>query len=158
MDVRFQVQTEILRPVAAVFDAVVNPAKLSGYFIKSSTGPLVLGSTVIWKFPEFPVETPVTVTALEPNRRLVLTWSGGQTYDTQVEMTFEPLAAARTLVKIAETGWTPDEGGLKLAQGNCMGWTHMSTSLKAYVEFGINLRAGAFSTELIEKEMGLRAT
>ena len=40
MTLKFQVQLKIRKPAAEVFEAVVNPAKLSGYFIQTSTGPL----------------------------------------------------------------------------------------------------------------------
>ena len=32
--------------------------------------------------------------------------------------------------------------GLKASYDNCGGWMHMSCCLKAYLEYGINLRAG----------------
>ena len=32
MDIKFEVQTRIQKPVEEVFDAVQNPDKLSGYF------------------------------------------------------------------------------------------------------------------------------
>src|SRR6266536_964700 len=68
--------------------------------------------------------------------------SGG--YDTVVEMSFEPLNANETLVKIVEGKWRSTEGGLQGSYGNCQGWTHMSLCLKAYLEYGINLRKGSF--------------
>src|SRR3954469_12006651 len=65
-------------------------------------------------------------------------------YKTTVTMTFEPLEDGRTLVSIAEEGWRETEAGLKASYGNCQGWTQMLCSLKAYLEYGINLREGMF--------------
>ena len=50
MTLEFRVNGRIGRPVAEVFDAVVNPKKLSGYFttIGGVSAPLVEGTTVTW--------------------------------------------------------------------------------------------------------------
>src|SRR6266700_807269 len=46
--------------------------------------------------------------------------------------------------KIVEGKWRSTEGGLQGSYGNCQGWTHMGLCLKAYLEYGINLRKGSF--------------
>jgi hypothetical protein len=46
------------------------------------------------------------------------------------------------MVQIAEEGWRADEEGVKASYGNAGGWMHMACCLKAYLEYGINLRAG----------------
>lgn len=50
MTLEFRVNGRIGKPVAEVFDAVVNPKKLSGYFttIGGASAPLVEGTTVTW--------------------------------------------------------------------------------------------------------------
>jgi uncharacterized protein YndB with AHSA1/START domain len=67
----------------------------------------------------------------------------GAGYDTVVEMSFEPLNPKETLVKIVEGKWRPTVAGLQGSYGNCQGWAHMSMCLKAYLEYGINLRKGS---------------
>ncbi len=47
-------------------------------------------------------------------------------------------------ISITESGWPDNAKGRKAAIGNTMGWTHMACSLKAYLEYGVNLRKGAF--------------
>ena len=62
MELKFQVQTRIQKPVSEVFDAVYNPRKLEGYFTtKSASGPLVEGTTVMWEFAAHPGPFPVHV-------------------------------------------------------------------------------------------------
>ena len=61
MDLKFQVQLKIQRPVAEVFDGVVNPAKLNGYFVQKASGPLREGTTVQWTFAEVPGDHDVVV-------------------------------------------------------------------------------------------------
>jgi uncharacterized protein YndB with AHSA1/START domain len=162
MDLRFTVQTKIQKPVNEVFDAVYNPKKLSSYFTTGGAdGPLDEGKTVLWKFNDIGnkiVSAPVKVQKVVRNRLIRLSWeasegiydaktgsipeSGG--YDTVVEMSFEPLNANETLVKIVEGKWRSTEAGLQGSYGNCQGWSQMTCCLKAYLEYKINLRKGFF--------------
>src|SRR5687768_17361780 len=110
MEPKFQVQLKIRKPVAEVFDAVVNPDKLSGYFVQKSSGPMTPGATVMWKFPELDDEFPVTVGEVVPNERLTFEWEAAETgYNTLVEMLFEPLDADNTMVRVRESGWRPTD-------------------------------------------------
>jgi len=126
-----------------VFEAVVDPAKLSGYFTKAASGRLVEGNTVQWSFAEVPGDFPVKVREVRKDERIVLEWEsqeGG--YDTRVEMLFKPLNGGATMVQIRESGWRETPKGVESSYGNCGGWMHMICCLKAYLEHGINLRAG----------------
>jgi uncharacterized protein YndB with AHSA1/START domain len=80
----------------------------------------------------------VTVREVEAGKRIVLHWGEG----TRVEMSFVPLDAVSTMVQIRESGWPSTDAGFTAAFGNCGGWMHMMTCLKAYAEYGINLREG----------------
>jgi len=141
MELKFQVQLKIRKPPAEVFAAVVDPNKLTGYFVQTTTGPLVQGERVMWSFAEAPTPFPVTVVEVVPNERIVFKWPAAD-YNTRVEMIFAPLDGNETMVKIAESGWRDDEQGRKLSYGNAGGWMHMLACLKGYLEYGINLRAG----------------
>jgi uncharacterized protein YndB with AHSA1/START domain len=141
MELKFQVQTKIMKPVEEVFDAVANPDKLTKYFTKTAT-PLEPGETAIWVFPEFPdMEVEVKVTQLIPKKLIALAWDSAEGgYQTQIEIHFEPYDAKSTLLKIKEWGWKETQKGLNSSYGNCQGWMHMTCCMKAYLEFGINLR------------------
>lgn len=149
MDIKFQVQTKIQKPVATVFDAVYNPQKLSGYFTNGgASAPLDEGTTVEWSFADTPGEEisfPVEVREVVKNERIVLAWqatSAGE--NTRVEMSFEPDGENATIVRISESGWKENQQDLNRSYGNCMGWSQMVSALKAYTEYGINLRKGAY--------------
>jgi uncharacterized protein YndB with AHSA1/START domain len=142
MEVKFQVQLKIRKPPAEVFAAVVDPEKLSGYFLQSASGPLEAGATVMWKFAEVPVAFPVVVQEVVKNERIVFTWPASGGDDIRVEISFTPLDGGATMVAIRESGWPADEKGLAGSHGNAGGWMHMMACLKAYLEYGINLRAG----------------
>lgn len=71
MSLGFSVSGRIGKPVAEVFDAVVNPKKLSGYFttIGGASAPLVAGSGVVWWG-----KVPVEVDEVVKDSRIVLRW------------------------------------------------------------------------------------
>ena len=160
MDLKFRVAARIARPVQEVFEAVADPDKLSNYFTTGGAkGRLETGSTVTWDFADFPGAFPVEVIEVEPDRKIVLEWKanegeppnveGGEmtesNYNTTVTMTFTPLDGdTRTMVEIEEHGWRETEGALKASYGNCQGWAQMLAALKAWVEYGINLREGMY--------------
>jgi uncharacterized protein YndB with AHSA1/START domain len=143
MQPRFEVQLKIQKPIAEVFDAVVNPRKLTGYFTRTASGPLVEGATVMWSFAEVPEEFPLKVRQVVKNERLVLAWEAAEGgYDTTIEMAFKPLEGNATMVQISESGWRDTPEGIKASYDNCGGWMHMMLCLKAYLVHGINLREG----------------
>jgi uncharacterized protein YndB with AHSA1/START domain len=149
MDLKFQIQAKIQKPVAEVFDAVHDAEKLSGYFTTGgASAPLDEGTTVEWAFADNPGDEkfkfPVTVEKLIPNELIVLDWQGAKDHNTRVEFNFEQTGPQETLVKISETGWNETQQDLDGSYGNCSGWTFMLAFLKAYAEYGINLRKGAF--------------
>lgn len=145
----FKVSGRISKPVAEVFEAVVNPDHLSHFFTTGGAkGRLETGSTVTWDFADFPGAFPVRVETVEPNRRIVLHWTANDDapsrHDTTVTMTFEALEDGRTLVSISEEGWRESEKGLKASYGNCEGWAGMLCAMKVWLEHGINLRDGFY--------------
>ncbi|WP_374659656.1 SRPBCC family protein [Phenylobacterium sp.] len=158
MDLTFRVSARIAKPVAEVFEAVVNPAELSRYFTTGGAkGRLETGATVYWDFADFPGAFPVWVKEVIPQKKIVFEWeaSEGQPedgapvtavgYNTIVTMTFEPLDDGRTLVAIEERGWKQTPAGLKASYGNCQGWSQMQCAMKAWLEHGINLREGMYT-------------
>jgi uncharacterized protein YndB with AHSA1/START domain len=149
MKLKFQVQIKIQKPVDDVFDAVYDPEKLSGYFTNGgATGKLDAGTTPEWAFADTPGEEfrfPVVVEETIPNELIVLRWQGTREELNRVEMRFESTGEEETLVQISESGWTVSQEDLDRSYGNCMGWSQMLSALKAYVEYGINLRKGAYT-------------
>lgn len=142
----FTVSLKIRKPVAEVFDAVVDDRRMAGYFIEKASGPLVAGQTVQWKFPELPDFFPVEVIEVTRPERIVLAWAaadgGANGYNTRVEMAFKVLNEGETMVSISEGGWRDTEAGRQASHGNAGGWMHMMCCLKARLEYDINLRAG----------------
>ena len=142
MEPKFQVQLKIRKPVAEVFDAVVNPARLTGYFLQTSSGPLAQGATVSWKFAEVEEPFDVVVSQVVENERITFDWPSEGGGSTRVWMVFVGMDADNTMVQISEGGWPETPESSKASHGNAGGWMHMLACLKGYLEYGINLRAG----------------
>jgi uncharacterized protein YndB with AHSA1/START domain len=151
MDVKLKVSGRIAKPVHEVFEAVVDPAKLSGYFTTGGAkGRLETGANVTWDFADFPGAFPVKVIEVEQNRKIVLQWAAAEgtasaaSGNNTATITFEPLGDGRTLVTITEEGWKETQQGLDACVGNTEGWTGMLCAMKAYLEHGLNLREGFY--------------
>jgi uncharacterized protein YndB with AHSA1/START domain len=64
--------------------------------------------------------------------------------DLLAEIFLTPRAGDTTLVTVTEKSRNNDEAGIKWLMGNTEGWANFLACLKAYLEYGINLRKGAF--------------
>lgn len=137
------VAMQIQKPINEVFEAIVNPEKMTNYFISESTGMMEEGKNLIWKFPEFDFECPVRVGKIEKNKYISYYWENSGK-ELLVEITLSESLNHSTLVSISEKEMENNEVGLKWLSGNSFGWSNFLACLKAYLEFGINLRKGSF--------------
>lgn len=143
---------KMLKPVHEVFEAIIDPAKMSNYFISTSTGKMEAGKIVTWKFPEFDMEFPVRVDKIEKNKSISFRWNAMDGIETLVEITLSSKENNSTFVSITEKSRDNDEAGIKWLKGNTEGWANFLACLKAYLEYGINLRTGAFdASQMPEK-------
>lgn len=131
---------QIQKPIEEVFEGIVNPENMTKYFISESNGKLETGKDVIWKFPEFDDKFPVKEVKTETNRSISFVWDP----DTVVNITLEKLPDNSTVVRVNENGKELNEENLKWALENSGGWANFLACLKAYLEYGIQLRKGAF--------------
>ena len=131
---------QIQKPIEEVFEGIINPEKMTKYFISESSGRLESGKEVIWKFPEFSDKFPVKAIYVEANRSISFVWDP----ETVVTITLENLEDNSTLIKVNENGKEFNEENLKWVLGNTEGWANFLACMKAYLEYGVELRKGAF--------------
>jgi uncharacterized protein YndB with AHSA1/START domain len=134
---------QILKSADIVFEAIVDPLKMKNYFISSGSERMEDGKQIMWQFPEFDMEFPVQVSKIEKDRYISFYWEMDG-IKLLVEITLSPRGSNSTLVTITEKSMKLDEAGIKWLKGNTEGWANFIACLKAYVEYGINLRKGAF--------------
>jgi len=135
---------QIQKPIHEVFEAIVDPAKMTNYFISESDGRIEEGKKLTWHFPEFKTPVPVRIGKIEKDSRISYYWDGANDKETFVEMNLVEKGDADTLVIVTEKSGDNNEAGIKWLKGNTEGWANFLACLKAYLEYGINLRKGAF--------------
>lgn len=131
---------QIQKPIEEVFEGIVNPEKMTNYFISESNGQMETGKELIWKFPEFPVEVPIKDIHIEINSSISYVWDP----ETVVTILLEAQPDKSTVVKVTEDGKPYNEANLRWTIGNTEGWANFLACMKAYLEYGIQLRKGAF--------------
>lgn len=135
-----QATIQIQKPIHEVFENIVDPDKMTRYFIGTSSGRMESGAELIWTFPEFDEKCPVSDIQLISEKLIEFKWDVG----TIVKIELKEQSDKSTLVRVTEDGKENDVAGLKWFAGNTEGWANFLACLKAFSEYGINLRKGAF--------------
>jgi uncharacterized protein YndB with AHSA1/START domain len=132
----------IRKPVAEVFEALVNPDITTKFWFTKGSGRLDAGTQVRWDWEMYNVSVQVTPKIIEPDRRIVIEWPG-YSGPTKVEWVFTPLEDG-AFVTVTETGFTGDGDQLvKYAADSTQGFTLMLAGLKALLEHGVQLNLTA---------------
>ncbi len=123
-----------------VFEAIVNPDHMTQYFISESSGRMESATELTWKFPEFDDEYPVNCINVQTGNSVSFVWDDG----SEVHISLEGQPDGSTVVSIAEGEKTLSDENLKWVIQNTEGWANFLACLKAYLEYGVQLRKGAF--------------
>lgn len=132
-------QMLIRKPVAQVFEAMVDPAITSLFWFSKGSGRLEAGKHVRWDWEMYGVSAEVDVKEVEENRRILVEW-GGPDNPTSIEWTFEPRGDDRTFVVVKNWGFGGDaEKVVAEALDSTGGFSFLLAGLKAFLEHGIEL-------------------
>lgn len=134
---------QIAKPLNEVFEAIVNPDGMTNYFISKSSGRMEEGKSLIWIFPELSDEVPIKVGKIEQDKYVSYYWGEGDK-ELLVEITLVSYKGNATVVTVTEKSMDNNEAGIKWLKGNTEGWANFLACLKAWLEYGIHLRKGAF--------------
>ena len=93
---------------------------------------------IITKSDEEPF--PVNQIRIEKYKMVSFVWDK----DTRVTILLEEQPDGSVVVKVEEDGKEFSEENVQWALQNTEGWANFLAFMKAYVEYGINLRKGAF--------------
>jgi uncharacterized protein YndB with AHSA1/START domain len=129
----------IRRPVVEVFEAFVNPDITTQFWFTKGSGRLEAGKQVQWEWEMYGISIPVTVKAVEPNRRILIEWPGHGN-PTSVEWVFTSLEDGTTFVRITNSGFVGDGDALvKQAMDSTQGFSLVLAGLKAFLEHNVRL-------------------
>jgi uncharacterized protein YndB with AHSA1/START domain len=140
-DIVVKVRERVLKPVAEVFDAFIDPTKMTNYLISGASGPMVAGDTVTWEFSDVGAKVSVDVLEVEVNRKIVYQ-SHALRLPVVTSIEFANDGADICVVSITDSQFPFTEEGVRLALGQNAGWTYTLCCLKAYLQFDVNLRRG----------------
>ena len=131
----------IRRPVAEVFEALIDPEVTTRFWFTRSSGKLEAGKRVRWEWEMYDHSVDVDVDVVEENKRVVMRWpayqGGGH---TTVEWTLTPRRNETTFVGVTNTGFTGDRGAIaKQAVEATGGFALVLAGMKALLEHGIEL-------------------
>jgi uncharacterized protein YndB with AHSA1/START domain len=133
-------QMLIRKPIAQVFEALVDPAVTSRFWFSKGSGRLEAGKQVRWDWEMYGASAEVDVKAIEENRRILIEW-GGPENPTSVEWTFEPRGEDRTFVTVKNWGFHGDaEKTVAAALDSTGGFSFLLAGLKVFLEHGIEPR------------------
>ncbi len=141
VNIDVKVKDKILKPINEVFDAIINPEKLSNFFISRASGPVKVGETITWYFDDVGGQLPVIVKSVKDNELITFDWAASG-IKAQVDIVFTAIDSNSTSVTITEKSFQFDEEGLSKALQQTQGWTDFICSMKAFLYCGINLRNG----------------
>jgi uncharacterized protein YndB with AHSA1/START domain len=129
----------IRRPVAEVFEAMVDPAVTMRFWFSRGSGRMAPGARVRWEWEMYGAGTDVDVKEMEEGRRVAFEWNGPDN-PSQVEWRFEPMGADRTMVSIRNWGFGGDaDAQVRAAVDSAGGYAFVLAGLKAYLEHGVEL-------------------
>src|SRR5690606_28016784 len=109
---------QIQKPINEVFEAIVNPEKITNYFISESSGCMETGKELTWEFGDFPGKFPVKVLEVQSDKSVSFVWDEA----TVVNITLEEQPDKSTVVKVTEGKKDLNEKNLEWCLGNTFGW------------------------------------
>jgi len=65
----------VLKPTDAIFEAIVNPGKLSKFFISRASGPIKKGERIAWFFDDVGGELSVSIKEVIYNTYISFDWA-----------------------------------------------------------------------------------
>lgn len=142
-----KVSVLVRKSVREVFATVTDPVAITKFWLARASGPLELGHTVQWDFmvPGSSVET--TVTGLETDKLITISWSDG----TTVKWIFDPHAFG-THLTVENSGFDGSHMDVvKAALEATQGFTIVLCDLKTLLERGHQMDLSRDKAVLIEE-------
>ena len=132
-------EMQIRRSPAEVFEAFADPAVTAHFWFTSGSGRLAPGARVKWEWAMYGFSVDVEVKAIEPERRIEVSWSAYGDPST-IAWRFTPLPDGTTFVSVANAGFAgSDAEKLKTALDSTEGFAFVLAGAKAWLEHGVAL-------------------
>jgi len=131
-------QMMVRKPVAAVFQAFIDPSITTKFWFTKSSGRLEENKTIKWEWEMYGVSDHIKVKEIILDQKIIIEWDEPV---TTVEFEFTALSESNTYVVIRNYGFSQTgEDLIEAIKNNTGGFTTVLDGLKAYLEFGIALQ------------------
>ena len=134
LKIRFKVAETFAKPVREVFNAFISPEMLKSFFVASTSGPLTPGSIVEWTFRSWQHPFKIHCTEVIQDQTIKFSWG-----ETRVTFMFEAPSLMSSKLTIHCEGWAINQASLDDSYSECEGWRQVLDSLKAKLQYGIDL-------------------
>jgi hypothetical protein len=125
-------------PLARLWQLTTKGPWLSQHFTSSTTGDLDAPGRVALEWG--PTKIPVEVLKAAWEKSTTFLWKAqGVAYATRVTIGFAK-KRRRVLVSVKESGWKAGAAATKSMVEHASGWAHFLGGLKAFAQFGVELR------------------
>ncbi len=126
-------QMMIRKPVAEVFQSLIDPAITRHIWFSRGEAPLDVGKKIRWDWEMYGVHTIAEVKEIEQDKRILIEWNGPEN-PSLVEWRFEAKDDDQTFVTVRNWGFS---GGFEEAINSTEGFTNLLAAMKFYLEHGI---------------------
>lgn len=127
----------IRRPVAEVFEAIVDPAVTTKFWFTHGSGRLDSGKQVRWEWRMYDVSTTVDVSEIVKDKKIVMQWSEPP---TTVVWTFTEMPGDATFIEVRNFGFAGNgDDQVREAIGSTGGFTLVLAGAKAWLEQDLTL-------------------
>lgn len=147
-----KVKTLIRRPVAEVFDAFVDPDKITRFWLRHASGPLRPGEPIEWAFMVPGAKERVSVAHWTENERIEFRWLDGR---LDVDIRFARGVDTDTAVISVEVrGFEDGPDGIPMVINATEGFSLVLSDLKVLMETGRSPNLVADKAALITLDKG----
>ncbi|ESZ25624.1 SRPBCC family protein [Mesorhizobium sp. L2C084A000] len=127
----------IRRPVADVFEAIVDPATTTKFWFTHGSGRLDSGKQVLWEWRMYGVSTTIDVSEIVANEKIVMQWSDPP---TTVVWSFTEMPGGTTFLEVRNFGFAGNgDEQVKEAIDSTGGFTLVLAGAKVWLEQGLTL-------------------
>jgi uncharacterized protein YndB with AHSA1/START domain len=130
----------IRKPANIVFDAIVDPTVTTRFWFTKSSGRLTKDAKVKWEWEMYGVSAQVRVLEIDPNRRILIEWSGENQPTTTVEWQLAPRTNNTTFVSVRQRGFKGSQDEIvNQAIDSTGGFSFHLAGMKAVLEHNVDL-------------------
>lgn len=129
---------KIAKPAHEVFEAFADPKKIGNFWFSSSSERWETGKTIILRYEEYDAEGRIDIVKMEIDQKIVFRDESQHL----ITITLNEDSPSSTIVEVVEEGFG-ETGAEFVAElvDNKEGWVYALACLKAYLEYGVNIRA-----------------